>query len=603
VTTNYAQFDVGKQTTTNSSSYLNYFFTSEAPQPECDYLTGAQKWKAGVYDDACYKDTNSTNYTITIKSELRPEIFYPSGQGFIRPNPVPFAARIYDDCGLVAGASTTWTAYNGPNEYGCTNKTEANGWYNCTWPSANRPYGYYHLLFSAVKNYYPQNSTYKPNAYFLGTIPQLSDPKILNNHYLGGWGETYEFSVKLTDFDLNTNNVSVWKSFDGINWMLVDSKNVSNAVNQQIIFPVKFNCSDIGFNYFYFTSVDQFGYSTNTTVLNFTLEPDNVTLSVGLINTTVRRLGDQQALLNFTIYDDDYGRYASYASGKVNITLDYSNYSYSFDCTSNERGSCYIYYNPNYSSLAGVQKWIGLMNDGCYQPKETSPTSLTVIGQLNVSILSPHQSQILNRNQLAQLNSSVLDECFNEVQSASALWYNQTSYNIASGYNTTWSIPTYYELGPETIYINVSKTYYDGNSNVTSVYIYGWSGVALLQPASYSSYLAGTSINVRCKVSDLNTSQPLQTYYVKFYKNGTLQDTQLTNSDGEAFWLWQTLNENYGWYNITCAIENSASYYYNVSIEQGESIVEIKRPLIIQTISKDYPSVYREFMFFFSKKL
>ncbi|MFH8092821.1 MAG: hypothetical protein QXM38_02680, partial [Candidatus Aenigmatarchaeota archaeon] len=593
VTTNYTQFDIGKPTTTNSSSFLNYYFTSEAPQPECDYSTGVQVWKAGIYDDACYKDINSTNYTIIIKSELRPQIDYPYGQGFIRPNPVPFVARIYDDCGLVSGATTTWTAYNGPNEYGCTNKTEADGWYNCTWPSANRPYGYYHLQFAATKNYYAPNSTYRPNAYFLGTLPQLSDPKILNNHYLGGWGETYEFSVKLTDFDLNTNNVSVWKSFDAQNWTLVASQNVSNAVNQQVIFPVKFNCSDMGLNYFYFTSVDQFGYSTNTTILNFTLEADNVTLSIGLINTTVRRMGERQALLNFTIYDDDYGRYAPNALGNINITLDYSNYSYVFNCTTNARGECSVYYNPNCSSLVGVQKWIGKTVDSCYQVKETSPVSLTVVGQLNTSIVNPYNGQILNRNQHASLNATILDECFNEVSGAIALWYNETWSNIASGYNTTWIIPTYYELGPETIYLNVSKTYYDPNGNSTDVYIYGWSGVSILNPPNSSFYLAGTSVNVKCKVTDLNTTMPLQSYMVKFYKNGTLMDAQLTNSDGEAFWLWQTMTENYGWYNITCSIDDNTVMYYNASISSATSLVEIKRPLIIQSIDKSSQFVYR----------
>jgi hypothetical protein len=67
----------------------------------------------------------------------------------------------------------------------------------------------------------------------------------------------------------------------------------------------------------------------------------------------------------------------------------------------------------------------------------------------------------------------------------------------------------------------------------------------------------------------------------------------LTNSDGEAFWLWQTLTENYGWYNITCSISDSTSMYYNASVAQAKADVEIKRPLIIQTISKDAPFVYR----------
>ncbi|MEM5878377.1 MAG: hypothetical protein QXF12_05875, partial [Candidatus Aenigmatarchaeota archaeon] len=593
VTTDYLSFDIGKQTTTNISSYLNYLFTSEAPQPECDYLTGPQKWVAGVYDDACYKDKNSTNYTIIVKSELRPQIDYPYGQGFIRPNPVPFVGRVYDDCGIVSGATSTWTAYIGINEYGCFNKTEANGWYNCTWVSTNRPYGYYDLLFTVTKNYYALNSSFRDDAYFLGTLPSLSNPRILNNHYRGGWGETYDFAVRITDFDLNINNVSVWKSFDGINWTLVDSKNVSNAVNQDVIFSKKFNCSDMGFNYFYFTTVDQFGYSANTTVMNFTLEYDNVTLSVGLSNSTVRRIGNNLALLNFTIYDYDYGRYAPLASGKVNITLDYLNYSYVMNCTTDSTGQCYVYYNPDCSSLAGIQQWIGKTDDMCYEFVQTNPIQLTVIAQLNTSIQSPYNQQILNRNQNANLTTYVFDECLVAINDSTVNWYNETFYNIANGYSTIWQIPTFYQLGPETIYVNTSRTYYDKNSNFTNVYIYGWSGVTAENPLNASNYLAGFSINVKCKVTDQNTTSDLQGYTVNFYKNGTFQDSQITNSEGEAVWLWQTLTETPGWYNITCSINDNNVLYYNASKPQDEVQVLIKRPLIIQTIQKDSPFVYR----------
>ncbi|RLJ09547.1 MAG: hypothetical protein DRP15_03365, partial [Candidatus Aenigmatarchaeota archaeon] len=575
----------------------------------------------GVYEDERFKTTYSDNWTLTIKSSLRPYIYYPNGQGFIRGNPIPLKGWLEDDCEPVEDAWFQWTIRKIPNQWNRTNTpeynlsgewSEDNGWYNYTWLDTNRDTGNYSLDIYVNKQYYDENHTTRENAFFLGLPPTLSDPSI--DHDYGGWGELYQFAVKVTDNDLNYNNVTLWKRMwnesenNWTEWKLLNYTYQDELTGKWIYFYHRFTCSDMGLNQFKFRTVDQYGYWDETDPINFTLDVDNVTLTACVSgtcfpesNSTLRRLGNEQAFLNFRIYDSDLGVYPNGTSGKVWITEDYYNYTVELNCTSFNSGYCQVYYDADCDSLVGAQYWKGGTFDNCYYPVNTTPQILYIYGQLYVEGINPIENQTINRNTTIVLNSSVHSDCSNEiVNSTNVTWYNQTwslmNYTVSNSseyFNTTWFVPERYELGPEIVHIQANSSYYDAGYNSTLVYVYGWSSVDAIYPENYTEFSAGTDVTITCHVIDINTGESISNYNVSFYKDYILQSVNATDSTGNTSWIWDTSNESAGYYNITCNITDEPVLYYNTSVSEIETIIRIRRQLIITDIIVDNSSIYR----------
>ncbi|MCK4497207.1 MAG: hypothetical protein KAU24_03370, partial [Candidatus Aenigmarchaeota archaeon] len=342
-------------------------------------------------------------------------------------------------------------------------------------------------------------------------------------------------------------------------------------------------------------------------ILLFKLEPDNVTLEVckpgqcsPYSNTTVRRLGDTTAYLNFRIYDEDYSLYPNGTSGRVWVTEDHSNYTVVLDCNSENSGYCHVDYNATCSSDVGVQYWISGTYDSCYEPVNTSVENLNVIGQLYARTIQPDENDVLNRNVSEILNVTIVDECDNYISDTDVSWYNETPLLIANAsgssftyYNSTWYILEDYVLGPEIIYTNSTRTNYDMGSNTTHVYIYGWASIDNIDPDNYTEYPAGAIVNVTCHVIDINTGQPIQDYNVTYYKNESWQNFSLTNQYGNATWEWNTTNDTAGWYDIKCNISDDTVKYYNTSVSYMSTLIKVRRQLIIDQINASEPIVYR----------
>ncbi|MEM5855437.1 MAG: hypothetical protein QW472_03945, partial [Candidatus Aenigmatarchaeota archaeon] len=597
ITTDGSTWDSGTITLTDENGIAEYPF-----DPNCDYSTGIQKWKAGSTPNFYYKYANTSNFTLTIKSFIALNISYPDGNAFLVGTKVPFIGQAYDDCSGIPGASVTFSDNFGASWYECAPVSDqGNGTYNCTFDTTGRPFGWHNIRMRANKQYYGDyptpNETIKTNAYFVASQPVLSNPSL--DHVIGGWGELYTFSVLLTDTDKNYNNVSLWKSFDQSNWTLVDSKFVQPTYsNYPVSFQVRFSCEDYlnatnGTNYWKINTTDIYGYSDETQIFNFTLDVDNVTVSIGSdSSSSVRRIGDNLAYFRFIIYDTDRGVYVNDANGTFWITRNGISYDYNLTCVSH-LGNCSVSYNPDCSSSVGIQYWKAGTTDACYQKLNTSNSSFIVYGQLNISLVQPTYGKIINRDKNTSLNASVTNDCNQEITDASVRWYNSTWNLIASGYNTTWRVPATYKLGPETIYSNVTREYYDPNSNSTLVYVYGWSDVSYIEPINSSVYSAGSVVNIKCGVIDGNTSLPLSNYLVYFYKNGNNFANVSTSYDGNATVEWNTIGESAGWYNITCVIKDNSTQYYNASISQRETWIRITRPLLIDRIVRQYTSIYR----------
>jgi len=114
-------------TTTNSSGFCNFIF-----DPDESYGTGQQWWKAGVYQDLYYNDSNSTNATVNIYGELGINLTI-IGQNFTRGMDSTLEAKLVDenlnDVAL-PGYNCTWYINN---QYNGSSVTDNAGHCNHTW--------------------------------------------------------------------------------------------------------------------------------------------------------------------------------------------------------------------------------------------------------------------------------------------------------------------------------------------------------------------------------------------------------------------------------------------------------------------------------------
>ena len=62
--------------------------------------TGQRKtlWKGGTYGDACWKDSNSSDYLLTLKTNMNPVIISPNYTGYILGEEITISGYVEDDC-------------------------------------------------------------------------------------------------------------------------------------------------------------------------------------------------------------------------------------------------------------------------------------------------------------------------------------------------------------------------------------------------------------------------------------------------------------------------------------------------------------------------
>ncbi|NIO44774.1 MAG: DUF87 domain-containing protein, partial [Candidatus Aenigmarchaeota archaeon] len=617
ITTNSSDsdsFDSGTTYPANTSGISEYPF-----QPDCLYSTGEQIWYAKNEPDPFYKYNFTPNYSLIIKTYIALEVTHPNGESYLVGTQIPFIGRVFDECFNISGAEVIfYDRRPGASErfYTCSGTTDwGNGTYNCTWDSSAKPPGWHGVKIEARKEYYGDYPNYNETirytpeveTHHLSTQPSISlgwssyppvDPKV------DGWGKLRTFQAKITDLDATLNNISLWKSFDNVTWYLINSTNMTpQGIDVQVRYNLsgtltdpfmnRFTCGDLsnatgGIVYFKFNTTDVFGYTDETQIDNFTVQVDNVTVTIdSSSNSTVRRIGENKAFLRFTIRDDDYGNYyPSNVNGSVWITLNGTNYSHNIT-NSSYSGNLTVYYNATCDSDVGIQYWKGGTIDSCYETANTTNETLTVYGQLNVSVISPLNESVANLDKNVSLNSSIKDECGQIISGATVSWYNSSLYSLGNDYNVTWHVPINYKLGNETIITNATRTYYDYNNNNTTVYVYGWSDVSYIEPLNETFFDSGDDIEIECRVTDSNNTQPIANYTVFIYVNDNYLENLTTDSNGWANTSWDTSGESAGWYNITCSIEDNSTLYYNSSFSQNETWIMLERPLKIDIIRMD----------------
>jgi len=111
--------------------------------------------------------------------------------------------------------------------------------------------------------------------------------------------------------------------------------------------------------------------------------------------------------------------------------------------------------------------------------------------------------------------------------------------------------------------------------------VWGWANVTEMSIQNLvSGQINRTISNVTCRVVDANFSNGIVNYPVNFYKNNTLVNTSLTDSNGYVIWTYNS-TPDLGPYIIKCNITNNDTLFYNYSVNQMNTSIEVWRKIYL----------------------
>ena len=240
-----------------------------------------------------------------------------------------------------------------------------------------------------------------------------------------GWGNVWNFSVKVNDAEGENLNISLQVNTTG-SFQEIGKANCSacSAITQFNFSYDNFTCSDINPTAYYrFVIIDNAtSPNTNTTTPHaFTIERDDVTFEHILGNYSIaNRSLSQVDILEMRLYDSDNKTYAmnltnitfsvmrdsiTWGDGVVNTTNASGNVKYNFDAT------C----SPRYE--VGNRNWKAqVLSSTCYKDTTSSFYNLTIMGDITPTLTKPKYhyetgGQNFSQEQTINFLGSSVDDC------------------------------------------------------------------------------------------------------------------------------------------------------------------------------------------------
>lgn len=293
-----------------------------------------------------------------------------------------------------------------------------------------------------------------------------------------GWGETWSFTVNISDSDSDDLNVTLWTRKPGGNFVFKESQIADGHTlpvypnSKQASFSVQLNKSYIGTSMFKINVTDGvFPDAVNSTI---TVEKDDTTITVTRgFNDTVQRYGASSITLGITIYDSDKGEYTN-TTGKIYWTGGGSTpYDNEQSCTSTN-GNCSVSIDPDDVYTTGAQYFYGatLSNDSYYKQANSSQEHFGVNGTIFASLNGP--VGVYNSTSLIYLNTTFTDDTSNSLSVDTAyLEYKdlKTAYwKICTPVNESTEANYYCILNASSLAFGIYGVRYHGEKvNYTSV--------------------------------------------------------------------------------------------------------------------------------------
>ncbi|MFH0929623.1 MAG: hypothetical protein V1818_04740, partial [Candidatus Aenigmatarchaeota archaeon] len=484
-------WDVGSANrTTNSSSYMNYTFN-----PNCTpryNVSNSQKWMAGVLNDTCYVDTNSSNYSLTIKGDLSNSIIGPAGEVAYDPNNITLLGNITSDCNddSIIDANVTFKlSHEAFTYYAYPNPANNNiTFYNATHNVTGTPGGNYSITINSSRSLYNPHNTTTSNAFHHEVDP------LLTNEYVSAetaaWGTTFDFYTAVTDDD-DTANLTLWIRCTGGNTTNNPDFICSPASNFTAKgSPTSQTCEDcnnqqksaswisnipghIGNYEWFFNVSDLYGGSNNTTVKTFNVTRRNVYFNIIQgNNSNVSRIGTNKTLLQVKLVDAfDDGEIGG-VQVKFYVTLDGSVWDSSvLNTTDITTGYGDYYFNPGCPSpfyKTGRQWWrVAFDQTNAYTTGSSANYTVNINSTLNGTVIYPTGQTVFSIGDNIHIIGELRDECEYITNAGSVVFRSggwscspEPANNVGNGtYNCSLDTGSL-GVGIYNITMNSSKSYY-----------------------------------------------------------------------------------------------------------------------------------------------
>ncbi|MEK6843499.1 MAG: hypothetical protein AABY04_03340, partial [Candidatus Micrarchaeota archaeon] len=598
ITVNSSTYDSGAGVTTSSGFFNSTFDTT------CTYATGIQSWKMGTTSNSCYKEANSSAFSITLQANLTSALARPLGVNYTRGTSVPVDFNVSDDCQNPVNSTTPVLYFRGSTTYTENSGITAlgNGTHTFSWSTTGKDFGFYNVSIQIDKTYYAQANSTKVNSLQLVAGPELQLPTL--DKSLGGWGETFAFGVQCRQIDGGIFNVTLWKKLNATdNWAAVETKNCTSLDYTDKTFSETFVCSDIsnvGSSYWKFNATNQWGFGAELANSTFTIEKDDTdtTLLAGS-GININREGSQTGLLKLNIIDTD--RSSVSVGSSVNTSFSVTTNAVNFDSgtfnLTDSSGNTSVYFEPTCTYATGAQKWRGgVTNDTCYKNSFSTNYTLNFTGQLRNNIVNPYFQQQFNTTNQILLRANVTSDCSAEnlianvtpqLQLISPLSIPEicTPINSEAGanagfYNCTWNSSGKVQ-GNWSIQFNSSKTgFYNSNSTTFGSQFYLRDVAPIAQNLSVTPGSGGWSrqYNYSVQINDQAGDNVSCTLYVSTDNQSTWQNKGTSSVVGSGNCTVSVQNLACGeigtdnWYKfyilngeITNAFNTSSAYGPNLS--------------------------------------
>lgn len=278
-----------------------------------------------------------------------------------------------------------------------------------------------------------------------------------------------------------------------------------------------------------------------------------------LFNITVWNIGDSAAVqVNVSCYDN--GIY--FGSSTINsVPPDpsmaeprYANCIWSSTCPASHNISVRV--DPANS----IQEYNETNNEAW--------TTLSLIEKLNLTIDKPADGSSYYRGQTIPLESTV--SACSPLTDYNVTWYNSTHHQIATGEDTTWTIPLDYGLGPEIINANVNKTGYLPDWKNVTINILNNLPTLTTPNVVPTEIYPGDSVEISCTVTDVEDSVD------QLSVNISVKDPYGMWSNTSASRIGNTFYRNYstdansplGYYTAVCSAEDTDNGYNESATSQ-----------------------------------
>jgi hypothetical protein len=546
VTKDQVEYDSGWLNTTDSEGYLAAYFT-----PNCDYNVGLQYWKAGTYQDSCYKDANSTLTLVTnVKGWLNNTIAYPNGEAYLSNQNVTIRGNVTDECGAnISDATVSFRVFHDSFSAVCEPVLvePQPAWYNCTWNISNNPSGWYSVEMNSSRELYNNATSVRHQVFFHEVPPVLTGAFVTPTSSY--WGSTFTFKVNVTDDD-DIVNVTLWHRKQGsTDWTYVASQLCNDCINTTLTFTRTYTSAEIGTWEWFFNASDAYGNSTNTSIQTLTVTKRPVVIDYVAGNeTSVSRVGNNVTILTLQAKDAVTGSaLGAGLTGGFWVTTDGTNEGLKISVTTVSGGYLNLSFNPDCLYSVGMQRWKGGLDESSFYlaGNSTAYLILYIYSELYNNITSP-AGESYWAGQLINISGNVRDDCsyvsgaavrFRVLQGGTEFIPSpDPATDLANGtYRTSWD-STGAPLGWYNISMNSSKAYYNSSFIIKENSFY---------------------LGAKPELANPNVTPKQEGWGYNFTFNVSFRDLE---GDANNITLWKAYSPSGPWYYVDSKIVSSSTW-------------------------------------------